>query len=97
MPINNNRNRAWVLGMFETGLTAVRSLGRAGIPVTGVDWNPNMPGCFSRYGKFERAPSPVEEPVIGQRRRGRRMRLLFQESESLLLPRVAGADCFYLF
>ncbi len=62
MPINNDRNRAWVLGMFETGLTAVRSLGRAGIPVTGVDWNPEMPGGFSRYEKFELAPSPVEKP-----------------------------------
>ncbi len=62
MSANQNHNRAWVLGMFETGLTAIRSLGRAGIPVTGVDWNPNMPGCYSRYANFERAPSPVEEP-----------------------------------
>jgi D-aspartate ligase len=53
-------NQAWVLGMFESGLTAVRSLGRLGIPVFGIDWNPNMPGCYSRFGHFRSTPSPVE-------------------------------------
>ncbi|MEN6410318.1 MAG: hypothetical protein ABFD44_11475 [Anaerolineaceae bacterium] len=58
----NAQNRAWVLGMCETGLTAMRSLGRAGIPVTGVDWNPDEPGRYSRFGVFERSPSPSDDP-----------------------------------
>lgn len=58
----NEPNRAWVLGVCETGLTAMRSLGRAGIPVIGVDWNIHEPGRFSRFGVFERSPSPSENP-----------------------------------
>ncbi|HEY3312590.1 MAG TPA: hypothetical protein VGK00_13195, partial [Anaerolineales bacterium] len=55
-------NRAWILGLSETGLSALRSLGRAKIPVTGVDWKSTEFGCFSRFGVFELSPSPVEEP-----------------------------------
>jgi D-aspartate ligase len=56
------KNIAWVLGMFETGLTAARSLGRADIPVIGVDSDPSIPGCFSRYVHFLKAPSPLTHP-----------------------------------
>lgn len=44
-----DRPAAFVLGMSETGLAAVRSLGRAGIRVVGVDSDPAEPGSVSRY------------------------------------------------
>lgn len=40
---------AFVLSLFDTGLAAVQSLGRVGIPVIGLDSNPRMPGFKSRY------------------------------------------------
>lgn len=62
MSTARDTNRAWILGLCETGLAAMRSLARAGIQVIGVDWNPNEVGCFSRFCSFEYSPSPIENP-----------------------------------
>jgi predicted ATP-grasp superfamily ATP-dependent carboligase len=40
---------AVVLGLLHAGLAVTRSLGRAGIPVTGIAWNPRDFGLRSRY------------------------------------------------
>lgn len=53
---------AAVLGLFATGLGAVRSLGRAGIRVAGIDPDPSMPGFRSRYCDGYVCPDPVREP-----------------------------------
>jgi len=56
------QSRAFVLGMFATGLAAVRSLGREGISVRGFDPIPRLPGFRSRYCKSEVCPDPVHQP-----------------------------------
>jgi D-aspartate ligase len=56
------RPTAYVCSLFDTGLAAVRSLGRAGIPVVGLDSNPHEPGFKSRYGEPRRCPDPITEP-----------------------------------
>jgi D-aspartate ligase len=40
---------AVVFGLLHAGLAVTRSLGRAGIPVTGISWNPHDFGLKSRY------------------------------------------------
>ena len=40
---------AVVLGLLHAGLAVTRSLGRAGVPVTGIAWNPHDFGLKSRY------------------------------------------------
>ncbi len=52
---------AFVLGLFDTGLGAVRSLGRVGIPVIGLESDPRMPGFKSRFCKAKVCPDPVHE------------------------------------
>jgi D-aspartate ligase len=41
--------RAVVFGLLHAGLAVSRSLGRAGVPVTGITWNPRDFGLRSRY------------------------------------------------
>jgi D-aspartate ligase len=52
---------ALVLGLFETGLGVVRSLGRHGIKVSGMDFNRDI-GFYSRYSKGIICPHPSHEP-----------------------------------
>lgn len=46
---------------FVNGLAALRSLGRAGVPVVAVDHRPSALGFRSRYGVRVVAPSPLED------------------------------------
>jgi D-aspartate ligase len=41
--------RAVVFGLLHAGLAVARSLGRDGVPVTGISWNPHEFGLKSRY------------------------------------------------
>lgn len=52
---------AFVLNVGLAGLGAVRSLGRAGVPVVGLDPDPSHAGFASRYCKAKRCPHPVHE------------------------------------
>jgi len=52
-------NLAIVLGMFETGLGVGRALGRAEIPVLGLDYSKKI-GFYSRYIKSAICPHPLE-------------------------------------
>jgi len=49
-----------VLGLFDTGVAAVRALGRAGIPVYGFD-HERQYGFRSRYGTHEKSPDPLKQ------------------------------------
>ncbi|HEX7320792.1 MAG TPA: hypothetical protein VF399_10615 [bacterium] len=63
---NNSKLRlthqAFVLGLFDTGLAVIRSLGKYGIPVTGLDYDPKMPGFRSRYCTARLFPNPIHKP-----------------------------------
>jgi D-aspartate ligase len=52
---------AFVLNLSINGLGVVRSLGRRGIPVIGLDPNPRQIGHFSRYCKGIVCPDPENE------------------------------------
>jgi D-aspartate ligase len=47
---------------WVNGLAAIRSLGRAGIPVLAVDHRPSALGFRSRYARAVPAPDPAVEP-----------------------------------
>jgi len=59
-PRNTPAHAAVVLGMFETGLGVVRSLGRAGIRVIGLDRRQDV-GFRSRYVQASLCPDPLHE------------------------------------
>ena len=48
----------FVLGLFDTGLAALRALGRAGLPALGFDYEPEGFGFQSRYGSRVVCPHP---------------------------------------
>lgn len=58
----DTRTGAFVLGMNETGLTAVRCLGRLGISVKGFDVGARRAGFRSRYCTAEVCPDPLHQP-----------------------------------
>ncbi len=83
---------AFVLGLFDTGLGAIRSLGRVGIPVVGLDFDPKMPGFKSKYCTAGLCPNPVHEPE-------RMLDFLLLEGKKLSLPGILfpTSDAFVLF
>jgi len=83
---------AFVLGLFDTGLGAIRSLGRVGIPVMGFDSDPKMPGFKSKYGTAKICPDPVNESE-------QTLRFLLAEGKKLSCPGVIypTSDAFVLF
>ncbi len=88
----NTQARVFVLGMGVNGLGVTRSLGEAGIRVTGVDVTGWAPEFFSRYCDVLICPSPVSEPE-------RVLELLLAEGERLDRPAVLlpAGDAFALF
>jgi len=83
---------AVVLSLFDTGLGIVRSLGRLGIPVLGLDSDSRMPGFRSRFCIAKVCPDPVSEPE-------RLLRFLLAEGRRLARPGVLfpATDAFVLF
>ena len=55
---NMNKPVACVLGSYITGLGVIRSLGRRGIPIIGLDNDPRQIGFFSRYCIGVACPHP---------------------------------------
>jgi D-aspartate ligase len=83
---------ALVLGLFDTGLGAVRSLAREGICVLGFDADPSMPGFKSRFCRGKVCPDPVHKPdelVQFLVKEGKQF-----ESPGILFP---ATDVFVLF
>jgi D-aspartate ligase len=58
----NLKKTAFVLGLDPNGLGAVRSLGRNGIPVIGLDYKAGGPGFYSKYAETVLCPSPYLYP-----------------------------------
>ncbi|UCC95031.1 MAG: glycosyltransferase, partial [Candidatus Omnitrophota bacterium] len=56
-----SKKPAIVLGMTANGLSVVRSLGRKGIPVIGIDSDRSKPGMYSRYCSHHICPNVLEE------------------------------------
>jgi len=88
----DTRHSAFVLGMAETGLTAVRCLGRAGISVKAFDITDKRPAFRSRYCTAEACPDPLHQPA-------KLVRFLTRQagaaaSKVMLLP---TSDLFFLF
>lgn len=87
----NRSYSAYVLSLFDTGLGAVRSLGRAGIPVIGLDSDPCMPGFKSRFCAAKLCPNPVHQPdelaqfLLEEGRRLERPGVLFPASDAFVL------------
>jgi D-aspartate ligase len=83
---------AFVLSLFDTGLGVIRSLGRAGIPVIGLDFDLNNPGFASRYCRALQCPHPVHEPL-------ELLRFLLDEGARLDEPGILfpASDAFVLF
>jgi D-aspartate ligase len=88
----NTQARAFVLGMGVTGLGVTRSLGEAGVRVTGVEVARWAPEFFSRYCDPLVCPSPDAEPE-------RVLDLLLAEGEKLDRPAVLlpASDAFVRF
>ena len=51
---------AIVFGLFETGLGVIRSLGKKGVNILGIDFKNDI-GCYSRYVKAIICPHPIEQ------------------------------------
>ncbi len=58
--MKNNRDAAVVFGLFETGLAVIRSLGRKGIQVYGVDYKKDI-AWHSRYVHPLLCPHPAND------------------------------------
>jgi len=86
-----DRPLAFVLSLFDTGLGAIRSLGRLGIPVIGLDSDPRMPGFKSRYCIAKLCPDPVHQPeelvrfLLEEAKRLERPGILFPASDAFVL------------
>jgi D-aspartate ligase len=55
-------NRAYVLGLFDTGVGVIRALAREGVEVRGFDHRVSQPGFSSRFGTHAVCPDPALEP-----------------------------------
>lgn len=83
---------AFVLNVSLAGLGAIRSLGRAGVPVVGLDPDETHVGFSSRYCEAKRCPHPVQEPE-------RLVEFLLDQANLLDEPGVLSpaSDAFVLF
>ena len=88
----DTRIEAFVLGMNDTGLTAVRCLGREGISVRGFDVSAGRSGFRSRYCKAEVCPDPLARP--DELVRFLRHRVRDGAQRAFVLP---TSDAFFLF
>lgn len=55
---------AVVFGLLHAGLAVTRSLGRTGIPVTGISWNPHDFGLKSRYLRRRHLVGPGDDAAV---------------------------------
>ena len=75
---------AVVFGLLHAGLAVTRSLGRAGIPVTGVSWNSHEFGLKSRYLRKRHLVPRDDAAVLGAiREEGERVVLFPERDENV--------------
>lgn len=72
---------AVVFGLLHAGLAITRSLGRAGIPVTGISWNPHDFGLKSRYLAKQRLVPPDSQAVLAALREETERVVFFPERD----------------
>jgi D-aspartate ligase len=91
-PGRNPLPTAFVLNVSLAGLGAIRSLGRAGVPVVGLDPAPTHAGFKSRYCDARVCPHPVREPE-------QLFAHLIEEAQRLDQPGILSpaSDAFVLF
>ncbi len=58
------KNPAFVLGLFDTGLITARILARSGVSVTGFDYKDDTLGFYSREFKSKVCPYPLDEKAL---------------------------------
>jgi D-aspartate ligase len=79
--------RVVVFGLLHAGLAVARSLGRDGVPVTGISWNPHEFGLKSRYlDRRHVVPFGDGEAVLGALReeaRGERVVFFPERDENV--------------
>jgi predicted ATP-grasp superfamily ATP-dependent carboligase len=82
----------FVLSLFDTGLAAVRALGRVGIPVIGLESDARMPGFKSRYCMAKKGPDPIREPDA-------LLAFLLREAKKISRPGILfpASDAYVLF
>lgn len=87
-----NGPTAFVLNVSLAGLGAIRSLGRAGVPVIGLDPDPGHAGFASRYCTALQCPHPVHEPDA-------LLAFLLDQGRKLSQPGILSpaSDAFILF
>lgn len=83
---------AFVLNVSLAGLGAIRSLGRAGVPVIGLDPDAGRAGFASRYCTALQCPHPVHEPDA-------LLEFLLDQGRQLSEPGILSpaSDAFTLF
>lgn len=83
---------AFVLNVSPAGLGAIRNLGRASVPVIGLDPDPGHAGFASRYCTAKVCPHPVHEP-------DHLVEYLLREGRQLAEPGILSpaSDAFALF
>jgi predicted ATP-grasp superfamily ATP-dependent carboligase len=83
---------AFVLNVSHAGLGAIRSLGRAGVPVIGLDPDTSHIGFASRYCTALQCPHPVQEPEA-------LLEFLLDQGRKLPEPGILSpaSDAFVLF
>lgn len=83
------KHTAFVASLFDTGLGAIRSLGRVDIPVIGLDSDPRMPGFKSRFCTAKLCPDPAHQP-------DKLAAFLLNEGQQLERPGIlfAASDAF---
>lgn len=80
-----------MLGLCPNGLGVIRSLGRYGIPVVGLDYHYPMPGFFSRYASSTQCPHPFHSPdqlcafLMNRIVKGEAKGILFPTSDEFVL------------
>lgn len=92
MEVSDASTVVFVLSLFDTGVGVIRSLGREGIPVVGLDSNPVMPGFNSRYCKAILSPDPVHQPEA-------LLNFLMKEGKRLGKPAILmpASDAYVMF
>lgn len=91
-PAPSDAPTAFVLSLWHPGLGAIRSLGRAGVPVIGLDPTLTLSGSVSRYCTPLKCPDPNTRPEL-------LVEFLLEQASRLEQPGVLSpaSDGFVLF
>lgn len=88
----SEKSKAFIWGLFDTGVGIIHSLARSGIFTIGLDFDSKMPGFKSRYCKAMLCPHPIYEAE-------KLLQFLLTEGKRLQTRKVIfpASDVFVLF